>query len=163
MKHTLINCTCKNRLGFSLLSFTLIPQYFKRFNWSKIRSRKWNLKTKQWNPLSLRLFSVASMTSWSFQTVRRMREAWQRETGARYQSFSPKSAVKYIHVGGRKIQISPPGRTRSVKCPTPGPTKTIKSPPCFKRFLKSFVFSYSSKSKYRSFFILTSDVDWKFD
>ena len=107
MKHTLINCTCKNRLGFSLLSFTLIPQYFKRFNWSKIRSRKWNLKTKQWNPLSLRLFSVASMTSWSFQTVRRMREAWQRETGARYQSFSPKSAVKYIHVGRRKIQISP--------------------------------------------------------
>ena len=128
--YALINCTCKNRLGFSLLSFTLIPQYFKRFNWSKTCSKKWNLKTKQWNPLSLRLFSVASMTSWSFQTVRRMREAWQRETDARYQSFSPKSAVKYIHVGRRKIQISPPpGRTRSVKCPTPGPTKTIKSPP----------------------------------
>ena len=105
--YALINCTCKNRLGFSLLSFTLIPQYFKRFNWSKTRSKKWNLKTKQWNPLSLRLFSVASMTSWSFQTVRRMREAWQRETDARYQSFSPKSAVKYIHVGRRKIQISP--------------------------------------------------------
>ena len=35
MSHTLINCTCKNRLGFSLLPFTLIPQYFKRFNWSK--------------------------------------------------------------------------------------------------------------------------------
>ena len=107
---TVINCTCKNRLGFSLLSFTLIPQYFKRFNWSKTYSKKWNLKTKQWNPLSLRLFLVGSMTSWSFQTVRRMREAWQRETDARYQSFSPKSAVKYIHVGRRKIQISlPPG------------------------------------------------------
>ena len=27
MSHTLINCTCKNRLGFSLLRVTLIPQY----------------------------------------------------------------------------------------------------------------------------------------
>ena len=26
------HCTCKNRLGFSLLPFTLIPQYLKRFN-----------------------------------------------------------------------------------------------------------------------------------
>ena len=50
MSHTLINCTCKNRLGFSLLPLTLIPQYIKRFNWSKTRQNKWNLKTKQWNP-----------------------------------------------------------------------------------------------------------------
>ena len=35
MSHTLINCTCKNRLCFTLLPFTLIPQYFERFNWSK--------------------------------------------------------------------------------------------------------------------------------
>ena len=64
------------------------------------------MKTKQWNPLSLRLFSLASMTSWSFQTVRRMREAWKRETYV--QSFSSESAVKYLNVGRRKIQISPP-------------------------------------------------------
>ena len=32
VSHILINCTCKNRLGFSLLPFTLIPQYLKRFN-----------------------------------------------------------------------------------------------------------------------------------
>ena len=32
VSHTLINCTCKHRLGFSLLPFTLIPQYLKRFN-----------------------------------------------------------------------------------------------------------------------------------
>ena len=75
-----------------------------------------NLKTKQWNSLSLRLFSLASMTSWSFQTVRRMREAWKWETDVPSQSFSPKSAVKYLHVGRRKIQICPShGRTRSVK------------------------------------------------
>ena len=32
VSHTLINCTCKNQLGFSLLLFSLIPQYLKRFN-----------------------------------------------------------------------------------------------------------------------------------
>ena len=80
-------------------------------------------------PPSIRLFPlVASMISRPFQTVRRMREAWKGETYVRSQSFSSESAVKYLHVGRRKIQISP-GRTRSVKCPTPGPTKTIKSPP----------------------------------
>ena len=31
MSHALINCTCKNRLGFSLFLFTLIPQCLKRF------------------------------------------------------------------------------------------------------------------------------------
>ena len=30
---------------------------------------------------------------------------------------------------------------------------------CFKQFLKSFAFSYPRKSRYRSFFLLTSDVD----
>ena len=67
-----------------------------------------NLKTKQWNPLSFRLFSLASMISRSFQTVWRMREAWKWETYVRSQSFSSESAVKYLHVGRRKIQISPP-------------------------------------------------------
>ena len=37
-----------------------------------------------------------------------MREAWKRETYVRSQSFSSESAVKYLHVGRRKIQISPP-------------------------------------------------------
>ena len=69
------------------------------------------------------------MISRSFQTVRRMREAWKRETCS--------VSVFFVRVGS---QISPrrakkdsnipsPGRTRLVKCPTPGPTKTIKSPP----------------------------------
>ena len=60
------------------------------------------------------------MTSWSFQTVWRMGEAWKRETYVRSQSFSSESAVKYLHVGRRNIQISPP-----LKWPTPGTTKTI--------------------------------------
>ena len=37
-----------------------------------------------------------------------MREAWKREIYVRSQSFSSESAVKYLHVGRRKIQISPP-------------------------------------------------------
>ena len=36
-----------------------------------------------------------------------MREAWKRETYVRFQSFSSELAVKYLHVGRRKIQISP--------------------------------------------------------
>ena len=48
------------------------------------------------------------MISRSFQTVRRMREAWKWETYVRSQSFSSESAVKYLHVERRKIQISPP-------------------------------------------------------
>ena len=37
-----------------------------------------------------------------------MREAWKWETYVRSQSFSSESAVKYLHFGRRKIQISPP-------------------------------------------------------
>ena len=37
-----------------------------------------------------------------------MSEARKRETYARSKSFSSESAVKYLHVGRRKIQISPP-------------------------------------------------------
>ena len=43
-----------------------------------------------------------------FQTVWRMREACKRETYVRSKSFSSESAVKNLHVGRRKIQISPP-------------------------------------------------------
>ena len=39
-----------------------------------------------------------------------MRKVWKRETYVRSQSFSSESAVKYLHVGRREIQISlPPG------------------------------------------------------
>ena len=59
-----------------------------------------------------------------------MREAWKRETYARSQSFSSESAVKYLHVGRRKIQISPPlGEQDQSNALSPGVTKTIKSPP----------------------------------
>ena len=58
-------------------------------------------------------------------------EAWKWETYVWLQSFSSESAVKYLHIGGRKIQVNipSPGRTRSAKCPTPESTETIKSSP----------------------------------
>ena len=63
------------------------------------------------------IFSNRTAHAWSVEVGNRL-----RETDVPSQSFSPKSAVKYLHVGRRKIQISPPpGRTRSVKYPTPGP------------------------------------------
>ena len=37
-----------------------------------------------------------------------MCEVWKQETYVRSLSFSSESAIKYLHVGRRKIQISPP-------------------------------------------------------
>ena len=57
------------------------------------------------------------------------------ETYVRSQSLSSGSAVKSIPPMSvprrmkKDSNIPSPGRTRSVKCPTPGPTKTIKSLP----------------------------------
>ena len=48
-----------------------------------------------------------------------MREAWKRETYV--QSFSSESAVKYLHVGRRKIQISPPLGEQDQSNPHPMP------------------------------------------
>ena len=60
----------------------------------------------KYTQLSLVLVGLHDFTS--FQTVRRMRKVWKWETYVRSQSFSSESAVKYLHVGRRKIQISPP-------------------------------------------------------
>ena len=48
-----------------------------------------------------------------------MREAWKQETYVRSQSFSCESAVKYLHVGWRKIQISPPPGEQDKSNPLP--------------------------------------------
>ena len=98
VNHTLMNCTCKTRLGYSLLPFTLIPQYLKRFNWSI-----------QWNPLTFGLFSLASIISRSFQTVRRVREEWMFGLSLfRPSRQSNISSPRRSHVGWRNIQIFPP-------------------------------------------------------
>ena len=139
MSHTLINCTCKNRLRFSLFSFTLIPQYLKG---------------------SIVLVGLASMISRSFQPLRRMREARKRgilvprarrflvtwsgrlqikpsgsgdENGKRGNIYSV--SVFFVR-GGSQISphrakkdsnIPPPRENKISQMPYPGPTKTIKS------------------------------------
>ena len=95
-------------LLFTSVYFNLIPQILRGSIDQKHAKTNEVWRQKQWNPPSFRLFSLASMISRSFQTVRRMREAWKWETYVRSQSFSSESAVKYLHVGLRKIQISPP-------------------------------------------------------
>ena len=124
MSHTLINCSYKNRLCFSLLPFTLIPQ---RSNWLKTRWNKRNLKTKQWHPLSFRLFPLASMISRSLQTACVKRESGKHMFGLSVLRPSRQSNISFR--ANKDSNIPFPGRTRSVKCPTPGPTKTMQSPP----------------------------------
>ena len=102
-------------LYFRLL---LIPQYLKRFNWSI-----------QWNPLTFGLFSLASIISRSFQTVRRVREARMFGLSLFRPSRQSNIPTSVPRRAKKCSNIPLPGRTRSVKYPTPGPTKTIKSPP----------------------------------
>ena len=54
------------------------------------------------------------MISTSFQTVRRMHEAWNWETYVQSQSFSSESAVKYLHPLGEQDQSNalPQGQQR---------------------------------------------------
>ena len=68
--------------SFLFTSFTLIPQYLKRFNWSKTRWNKQTLKTKQRNPLTFRLFSLASTGLHDFKIFPdRKGHAWSLEAG----------------------------------------------------------------------------------
>ena len=120
MSHTLINCTCKNRLGFSLLSFTLIPQYFKRFNWSN-----WKQNSEIHSAFACShclhdflIFSNRTAHAWSV-VAGNICSVFFVRVGSQ---ISPRRAKK-------DSNIPSPGTTRSVKFPTPGPRKTIKSPP----------------------------------
>ena len=130
MSHTLINCACKNRLGCSLLPFTFIPQYLKRFNKIKntLKHPKFEENTVKSTQLSLVLVGL-----YDFQIfLDRAAHAWSLEVG-NICSVS----VFFVRVGSqislrrakKDSNIPSPGRTRSVKCPTPGPTKTFKSLP----------------------------------
>ena len=126
VSHTLINCTCKNRLGFSLLPFTLIPQYLKRFNWSL---------TMKSTHLWLVLIGFHNLQIFPDRTSR----AWSADV--RSQSLASESAVKYPHVGptsGKEMfKYSPPRENTIDQMPYPRankdnqiPTPCPASPPC---------------------------------
>ena len=91
------------------------------------------------------------MISRSFQTVQRMREVWKRETYVRSQSFTSESAVKYLHVGQRKIQISPPlgeqDQTNALpqgqqRQSNPHPMPCLPSPPRHDMYMSCRISSY---------------------
>ena len=61
--------------------------------------------------------------------VRRVREAWMFGLSLFRPSRQSSIPTSVPRRAMKDSNIPSPERTRSVKCPTPGPTKTIKSPP----------------------------------
>ena len=105
MSHTLINYLCK---------IDLVSRYLSLLWWQSIlkgsvdqkhakTNKIWRQNSKIHSAFACSL--LASMTSRSLQTVWCMREAWKQETYVRCQSFSSESAVKYLNLEQRKIQI----------------------------------------------------------
>ena len=90
--------------------FLFTSVYFDATVFQEVRLIKNTLKQTKFEEKTVKSSqpSLVLIGLLSFQTVRRVREAWKRETYVRCQSFSSESAVKYLHVGRRKIQISPP-------------------------------------------------------
>ena len=86
-----------------------------------------NLKTKQWNPLSFRLFSLASMISHLSRPYGACVKCGSGKHMFGLSLFCP--SPQSPRRAKKDSNIPSPGRTSSVKCPTPGPTTTIKSPP----------------------------------
>ena len=126
----MINSTCKSRLGFSLLPFTLISQWVGKVQLIKntLKQTKFQVETVKSTHLSLVLVGLYDFKIFPDPTA----HASSVEAGN-----ICSVTVSFVRVGSqisprrakKDLNIPSPGRTRSVKCPTPAPTKTIKSPP----------------------------------
>ena len=117
MSHILINCTCKNRLGSAYFDTTVYEEVQLIKN--TLKQTKFEVKTVK-SP-SLRLFSLAFMTSWYFQTVRRMREAFRPS-----RQSSGEERFKYPLPWENKISPMPyPRANKDNQIPNPCPA----SPP----------------------------------
>ena len=99
MSHTLINCTCKNRLWYHSILRGSIDQKHAKTN------KIWR-QNSEIHPA----FACSRWPPWFPDLSRPYGACVKRGSGkhVRSQSFSSESAVKYLHVGRRKIQISPP-------------------------------------------------------
>ena len=133
MSHTLINCTCKNRLGFSLLLLLWyhsilrgsIDQKHAKTNdiWRQNSEIQSAFSCSHWPPRPPDLFKPYG--------------ACVKRGSRKHIGNICSVSVFFVWVGSqmsprrakKDSNISSPGRTRSVKCPIPGPTTTIKSPP----------------------------------
>ena len=102
VSHTLINFTCKNRLGFSLLLFALIPHYLKRFNWS-IQQKSTHLWLVLVGFHDFQIFPDGTPRAWSVEVGKHM-FGLSLFRPSRQSNPSPRRS----HVGRRKSQISPP-------------------------------------------------------
>ena len=129
MSHTLINCTCKNRLGFSLLP---LLWYHSILRGSIDQKHAKTNEIWRQNSEIHSAFACFHRPPWLLDPFK-PHGAWVKRGSGKHM-FGPSL---FVRVGS---QISPrrakkdsnipsPGRTTSVKCPTPGTTKTIKSPP----------------------------------
>ena len=72
-----------------------------------LKQKKFEDKTVKSTQPSLVLIGLHDFLIFS-NRMAHVREARKRETYVRSQSFSSELTVKYLHVGRRKIQISPP-------------------------------------------------------
>ena len=129
MSHTLINCTCKNRLGFALLP---LLWYHSMLRGSIDEKHAKTNEIWRQNSEIHSAFACFHRPPWLPDPFKPYGACVKR--GSRKHMFGPSL---FVQVGS---QISPrrakkdsnipsPGRTTSVKCPTPGTIKTIKSPP----------------------------------
>ena len=128
MSHTQINCTCKVdlfTLYFRLLWYHSISR--GSIDQNTLKQTKFEDKTVKSTQPSLVPIGLHDFLIFS----NRMAHAWSAEAG-NICSVS----VFFVRVGSQISQrrakkdsnIPSPGRTRSVKWPIPGTTKTIKSP-----------------------------------
>ena len=132
MGHTLINCTCKNRLCLSLLPFTLIPQYSRILRGSIDQKHAKTNEIWRQNSEIHSAFACSHWPPWLPVLFKPYGAFVKRGSGKHMfglNLFRPSRQSNISTSGEESSNIPSPGRTRSVKCPTPGPTKTIKSPP----------------------------------
>ena len=122
MSHTLINCTYKNRLGCSLLPFTLIPQYLKRFIKNTLKQTKFEYKTVKSTQLSLVLVGLRNFQINPDRT--RLRKAWKWETRKHMFGLS-------LFRLSRQSKISIPWENKISQMPFPRANKDNQIPtPC---------------------------------
>ena len=102
------------------IKFTSITQYLKRFNWSKTRENKRNLKTTHWSEIHS-AFACSRWPPWFPDLSRPYGACVKRGSGkhVRSQSFSSESAVNYLHVGENNINQMPyPRANKDNQIPT---------------------------------------------
>ena len=120
----------KNLLGFSLSLFTSIMQCLKAFKSTKTLkiNQKYGDKTGIFfDYLILDLVDIVVDSHYDFKNVERMRDAGKViSVSVSFVQVNVQTDPRWAKTNSN---IPSPGKARSVKRPTPGPTITIKSPP----------------------------------